>query len=61
VPIYRGDVIVRVLAMFEAGELIPMCAWCRRLRLDEWVFQGGTLQVLNVTNQVSHSICPTAC
>ena len=58
---YSGQVMERVLAMADAGVLIPMCAWCGRIELDgEWVQPPqGALDVIDVRNAVSHSICPT--
>jgi hypothetical protein len=46
--------------MADSGVLIPMCAWCGRIELDgEWVQPPqGALEVIDVRNAVSHSICP---
>jgi hypothetical protein len=59
--VYNSEVAAQVLAMSEAGVLIPMCAWCERIKLeDEWVQPPrGVLTVIDVRNAVSHSICPT--
>jgi hypothetical protein len=59
--VYDSEVRAHVLAMSEAGVLIPMCAWCERIKLeDEWVQPPrGALSVIDVRNAVSHSICPT--
>ena len=56
---YPGEVTERMLAMSETGVLIPMCAWCARHELDgEWVQPpGGAIEVIDVRNAVSHSIC----
>ena len=58
---YSSQVIERVLAMSDADVLIPMCAWCGQIELDgEWVQPpSGALDVIDVRNAVSHSICPS--
>ena len=36
-PTAAGEVTRRILAAYEAGGLVTMCAWCRRVELDgEW-------------------------
>jgi hypothetical protein len=46
--------------MADAGVLIPMCAWCGRIELDgDWLLPPeGAVDVIDVRNAVSHSICP---
>lgn len=58
---YDSEVTARVLAMSEAGVLIPTCAWCGRIELDrEWVRPPrDAFAAIDVPNSVSHSICPS--
>jgi hypothetical protein len=51
----------RVLAAHEAGDLITMCAWCKRITLDgeEWVrAPHAALTAIDARLTLSHSICP---
>ena len=43
----------------EAGALIVMCAWCRRLLFDgQWVAPPvGALSTIDESLSLSHSIC----
>jgi hypothetical protein len=51
--------VERVLAMADAGVLIPMCPWCGRIELDgDWLLPPeGAVDVIDARNAVSHSIC----
>ena len=55
-----GETTRRILATYEAGELITMCAWCRRVELDgEWVLAPqAALAAIEAEYTLSHSICP---
>ncbi len=55
-----GETTRRILATYEAGELITMCAWCRRVELDgEWVLAPHVaLAAIEAEYTLSHSICP---
>ncbi len=57
----EGDVTAHILAISDAGALIPMCAWCERIRIDdEWVKPPRVaLAAIDVRNAVSHTICPS--
>jgi hypothetical protein len=54
------DVTRRILATYEAGDLITTCAWCRRVELDgEWVpAPRAALTAIDAEYTLSHSICP---
>lgn len=49
-----------ILATYEAGDLITMCAWCRRVRVDgEWLLAPrAALTAIDAHFTLSHSICP---
>ena len=50
----------RILATYEAGEMITMCAWSRRVEIDgEWLLTPrAALTAIDATYALSHSICP---
>ena len=55
-----GEVTRRILATYEAGDLITMCAWCRRVEIDgEWLLAPrAALTAIDARYTLSHSICP---
>ena len=55
-----GEMMRRILARYEAGEMITMCAWCRRLEIDgEWrLAPRAALTAIDAVYTLSHSICP---
>ena len=55
-----GEVTRRILAAYEAGDLITMCAWCQRVEIDgKWVLAPrAALAAIDAPNTLSHSICP---
>ena len=55
-----SEVTKRMLADYEAGALITMCAWCRRIELDgEWLLAPhAALTAIDSRYTLSHSICP---
>jgi hypothetical protein len=58
--VHDNDVTAHLLAIADAGSLIPMCAWCERIQFDgEWVQPPrAALSQIDVANTVSHTICP---
>lgn len=57
---YEGEVTAHILAISDAGALVPMCAWCGRVRIDDnWVEPPqAALDAIDVRTSVSHTICP---
>jgi hypothetical protein len=55
-----SEVTSRIVAAYEAGEVITSCAWCGRIALDgEWVQPPrAALEAINGHNILAHSICP---
>ncbi len=55
-----GQVTRRILATYEAGDLITTCAWCRRVEIDsEWLLAPrAALTAIHARLTLSHSICP---
>jgi len=56
-----SGVLLRILAIYEAGGLVTMCAWCRRVEIDgEWsLAPRQALSAIEARYTLSHSICPT--
>jgi hypothetical protein len=59
--VHDNEVTAHILAIADAGALIPMCAWCKRIKVDdEWVLPPRVaLNAIDVRNTVSHTICPS--
>lgn len=53
------DVFSRIVAIYEEGGVVPICAWCGRVRIeDTWLVPPPTaLAAIDVRNTLSHSIC----
>jgi hypothetical protein len=58
--VIADEVTKRILAAYEAGALVRICAWCNRVEIDgEWVLAPkGALLAIDAENTVSHGICP---
>lgn len=54
------DVTRRILAAYEAGDLVTVCAWCQRVEIDgEWVLAPrAAITAIDAQFTLSHSICP---
>jgi len=54
------EVTRRVLARYEAAELITACAWCGRVDFDEeWpLVPRSALAAIDGEHSLSHGICP---
>jgi hypothetical protein len=55
-----SDVTKRILATYEAGDLITTCAWCGRVEFDgEWLLAPhAALTAIDSRYTLSHTICP---
>jgi hypothetical protein len=55
------DVTRQILARYEAGELIIVCAWCRRVGFDDdWQrVPRAALAAIDEQLTLTHSICPS--
>jgi hypothetical protein len=55
-----GEVTRRILATYEAGDLITVCAWCQCVEIDgEWLLAPrAALTAIDALHTLSHSICP---
>jgi hypothetical protein len=53
------DTFSRMWAAFDAGQILPACAWCGRVRIDDsWLVPPpGILAAIDQRNMFSHSIC----
>jgi hypothetical protein len=58
--VVASEVTKRILADYEAGGLITICAWCGRVDVDgEWVLAPReALTAIDSRYTLSHSICP---
>lgn len=50
----------RILATYEAGDLISRCAWCERVAIGgEWVLAPrAAISAIDSRFTLTHSICP---
>lgn len=55
------EVTRRILAHYEAAELITSCAWCRRVDFGgSWPrVPRAALAAIDQYNTLTHSICPS--
>jgi hypothetical protein len=56
----QNEILGKIWETFEAGDVIPACAWCDRIRIeDEWLEPARwTLSTIDERMTLSHSICP---
>ena len=59
--IVPDDVTRRVLARYEAADMITACAWCRRVDFDgHWpLVPRAALAAIDQQHSMTHSICPS--
>jgi hypothetical protein len=53
------EAFTRIFTAFEEGQMLPACAWCGRVRVeDQWIVPPqAALAAIDVRNTLSHSIC----
>lgn len=56
----RNEVLAKIWEAYEAGALIPACAWCGCVFIHgQWVAPPyGALSTIDEPMTMSHSICP---
>lgn len=50
----------KIWDLFEAGNVVPVCAWCGRVRVDgewDWAPTGAMTAIEPIS--LTHSICPS--
>lgn len=57
---FNSELTSRMIATYEAGDLISICAWCERVTFDgEWLLAPRVgFDAIDALNTLSHSICP---
>jgi hypothetical protein len=55
------EVTRRILARYEAADMITVCAWCLRTTFgEEWpLMPRGALAAIDQQHSLTHSICPS--
>ncbi len=55
-----AELLSRMLTTYENCDLIPRCAWCKRIAIEgEWfLVTPAALTVIDAPRALSHSICP---
>lgn len=53
------DVFLRIVAIYDEGGVLPICAWCGRVRIDDaWLVPPpAALAAIDERHTLSHSIC----
>lgn len=54
-----SDAFSRIWAAFDTAAVLPACAWCGRVRIDEtWILPPrAALAAIDERHTLSHSIC----
>jgi hypothetical protein len=54
-----SDMVSHLWAAFDAGQILPCCAWCGRVRIGEtWLLPpAAALAAIDQRQVFSHSIC----
>jgi hypothetical protein len=54
-----SDAFSCIWTAFDAGDILPACAWCGQVRIDEtWLLPSrGALAAIDQRYMFSHSIC----
>jgi len=55
----RSDSFSHIWTAFDAGQILPACAWCGRVRIDDaWLVPpSGALAAIDERYTFSHSVC----
>jgi hypothetical protein len=55
----QNDTFSRIWAAFDAGQVLPACAWCGRLQIDDaWLMPTpAALAAIDERYTFSHSVC----
>ena len=58
-PEEAQEVFSRIVEIYDEGGVVPACAWCGRVRIDDtWVVPPpAALDAIDTRNTLSHSIC----
>ena len=53
------EVFDRIVEIYDDGGVLPICAWCGRVRIDdEWLVPPpAALAAIDDRNTLSHSMC----
>jgi hypothetical protein len=53
------DAFARIVGIYEKGGVLPICAWCGRVRIDDtWLIPPpAALDAIDARHTLSHSIC----
>jgi hypothetical protein len=53
------DTFSSIWTAFDAGQILPACAWCGRVRIDDtWLVpSSGILAAIDQRYMFSHTIC----
>jgi hypothetical protein len=53
------EVFSRIVEIYEEGSVMPTCAWCGRVRVDDaWVVPPpAAIAAIDERNTLSHSVC----
>ncbi len=54
-----SEIFSRIVAVAEDGGVVPICAWCGRVRIDDtWIVPPpAALDAIDARNTLSHSMC----
>ncbi len=54
-----NDVFSHIVAIYDEGGVLPVCAWCHRVRIDDtWVVPPpAALAAIDARHTLSHSVC----
>jgi hypothetical protein len=55
------QIIARLIAIYETGGFIRVCAWCGRVKLDDDWFPipDGALDAIVAPAGITHTVCPS--